>query len=86
MTTEELEKVRNTPWGIDLVYVGLFTPAIERLKESNFKVYIHPSTDTGEKRWAIVCEKDYSDFWLDSFSKKKDAITLCKEMDWRIVK
>jgi len=85
MTTEELEKIRNTSWGMSLLSISLFTPAIERLIESNFKVHIYPSVDTGIKRWAIVCNKDSSGFWLDSFQQKEKAIDLCKTMNWEIV-
>jgi hypothetical protein len=59
----------------------LFNQAIELLEESDYKVSLVRSDETGEFRTAIITAEGTTDFWLDSFKTKK-ALKLCEEMGW----
>jgi len=37
----------------------------------------------GDFVWAIIPEID-TEFWLDGTRTKKDALAVCKEMNWRV--
>ena len=67
---------RDCPWN--------YSTAIELASDADLFVQIKRSTEVklaGE--WAIIAG---GDFWLDAKPTKREAVTLCHEMGWRISK
>ena len=84
MNKHDPEWITTTAWGSQFDPSQLIKTAIKHLIRSNFQVELYPNTETGYKRWAIVTESDPT-FWIDSFRTKKEAVALCKEMEWEVL-
>lgn len=65
---KEFKKQSPTSYPLALIYST----------DTNLTFDIHQSDETGEKLWVI----DHCGFWMDGFTNKKDAINLCKKMNW----
>jgi hypothetical protein len=79
------EWLSESEWGKHALRVDLLNHAIELLEESDYKVSLVRSDETGELRTAILPAEVTTDFWLDSFKTKKEALEFCKEMGWVVV-
>jgi hypothetical protein len=49
-------------------------------------VVIRLNENNNKKQWSIVViePEEYKGFWMDSFNTKREAISLCTGMGWRI--
>ena len=84
------EQIKNSDWAKNFMEESptSYDQAIKYACSDNFSVDLYHNTETGVPIWSIVaCVDDYpTDFWMDSFKTKKEALALCKEMGWRLVK
>jgi hypothetical protein len=84
------EQIKNSDWAKKLMKESpvSYDQAIKFACSENFRVYIYRNTETGVPMWSIAaCEDGHTtDFWMDSFKTKKEALALCKEMGWGLVK
>lgn len=58
--------------------------AMDHISKPWFSVEIIHSNETGEFVWAVQVAG--TEFRLDSFKTKKQAVKFCKDMKWRVVK
>lgn len=86
MTRKELEK---TPWAkkFKSECPSSYEEAIERALSPNFEVIIIHSHELEKRIYAIEAleEGEKTEFWMEAFEYKGDAIALCERMGWRIV-
>ena len=55
------------------------------LRNPNFSVEIHFTTETGSPVWAIVSGLDIT-FWLEPKKTKNQALKFCQELGWKVDK
>lgn len=81
MTRKELVK---TTWAKNFKKTNPmdYDDAIDIAMDNTVDVGIYKTDQTGEWRWAIDAGNG---FWLDSFKTKKEAVSLCKKMGWKIL-
>lgn len=84
MTRAELE---NTTWAknFKLEAPVSYAEAIKYALQEELEVYINKNHDLGFPVYAIIVAEDSKGFWMDATASKKAAISLCKEMGWKIV-
>lgn len=89
-----MKKIENTAWAKRFWTItgGLdYETGIKLAIDPALRVRIEKNTDLGYKQWAIVViepnlKPEITEFWLESFDTKKEAVALCKEMRWKIQK
>lgn len=60
-----------------------YQEAIEYAMEDRLEVLVERTNENGLMLWAIRVF-DEPDFWMDAKPTKKSAISLCKEMGWKV--
>ena len=90
MTRKELEK---TAWAKRFkkeTESHVYDEAITLAMKPELKVLVYKSDALEAPIWAVSVQETSNNpddnFWMDAFTLKKDALALCKEMGWRVVK
>ena len=83
------EKLEQTPWAIQFYHETpyFYEEAIKFAMVPDLAVEIIRSDEAweaGDYHWVIKVIGE--DFWMESFKKKREAISLCKKMNWTITK
>jgi hypothetical protein len=81
------EKLEKTEWakGFELDCSFSYKRAIELASQDKVEVALIHTDETGEWVWAISSVED-PEFWFDACRTKGRALSLCKEMGWKIIK
>jgi hypothetical protein len=86
MTPSEIE---NTPWAKRFLdeCPSDYQQALEYAYQKPLRVKVSHNNDTGQWRWSIVAyvNGELTDFWMDSFKSRGEAVDLCIEMGWEIL-
>lgn len=85
MTIETTEWARSLKRNVPSAYIE----AINLASRPVVEVILRHTDENGYWKWAIVYageEYPTGDFWMDAKDTKKEAVALCREMGWRIVK
>ena len=80
-------QIKNSKWGraFQRECPGYWEDALSYVSKPDVAVRVVCSYEQSiEGEYAIIVNK--TDFWLDAFKYKKDAVALCKKMGWRVVK
>jgi hypothetical protein len=82
-----LGRIRATDWAkrFKRNAPSSFEEALSIAAAPRLPVILKWNEDTGE-RLCSVSPIANPDFWLDAFPTAKEAIQLCREMDWRITR
>lgn len=76
---------KQSYWGRNFIMdVGrhAYKTALALLAKSENHVEIQETDELGPVEYAIVPTED-TEFWLETFTNRKDAEKLCKEMGWK---
>lgn len=79
-----LKELRKTEWSksYKIVCPSTFNEAMGYALNDDFFVTVGSSDETGKMLWFIAAYE--TDFWMDSFKTKKEAIDLCNVMNWKV--
>ena len=88
MTLKELKK---TAWAkrVKKESHSVYLEAMNLAAKVGLEVLIYKSTALETPIWAISVYDgtDPDDnFWMDAFKTKREALALCKEMGWKVIK
>ena len=89
-----LKQLKQTPWAKRFKEDcggSSYERAIELAMDKDLEFDIYKNDETGVVQYSIIPVGEYlsrqdSNFWMDSFKKRKDAISLIEEMGWKLVK
>jgi len=62
--------------------------ALQLAHNPDLRVVIDKNNETGKWMYSIsvVDPDEHCGFWMDSFETKKEALSLCKEMGWKVIR
>ena len=83
-----MKEIEKTKWAKKFKELcpSQYDKAIQYATDPSLKIDIYRTNESGEWVWAmeaIVNEKS-TNFWFGGFETKKDALMLCKIMNWRV--
>lgn len=79
-------KIKLTAWArtFKRECSGSYADAIAYASLDRLKVTVFKTDEIGTPMWAVAVAD--TDFWMDALRTKKEALALCKQMGWRIIK
>lgn len=90
MTRKELKKTQWAKRCKKETITEIYELSLDLALNPDLQVLVYKSTALEKPVWAISVQETNSrpddNFWMDTFKTKKEAVALCKEMKWKIVK
>jgi hypothetical protein len=84
-----MKNIKNSKWAKEFKKdcPTAYNEAIKLAQDPNLEVDVYKSDEAGafmgDFQWVIATEKN---FWMDAKKTKKEALALCKEMGWKLIK
>jgi len=82
----DIELVAQSKWAKEFKVENStdYERALELVSRDTVEVKLVHTDETGEWVWAI-CSIEEPEFWLDACRTKGKALSVCKEMGWKVV-
>lgn len=87
MTQRTIAEIEQTEWAKDFAADSpvSYPTALKYAQQAGLEVFIEQSDATGELVWAVRVLGD-PDFWMEAKPTKAQALAVCREMGWKVVR